>query len=272
MFKLDFVIAGFQKCGTTWLEKNINNVPGVYTPERQLGISYKGVSNDYKELLEMSNFYDTDQSVKGLKNTEFLFDRYATDVFSILIKQNPNLKVIYIMRDPVDRFFSAILHSMRVGEIKMVSDADTFAQQCLHNQDELFFERGVYVNMIRKLEEIMPKDNILPLIFERDVVYNPLSGMDKVTSFLGVSLPGGFTPTREINNLRLSKIASLISFYFYKWPYVNGVIRKVDRTLDFPAWKHTFNNKIKDDARCEYQPFNEELFNYIGCEIKEWVT
>lgn len=272
MRKPDFIIAGTQKGGTTWLEHNLCQHAAFFTPRKQLHFFDQ---NFDKGMQWYCSHFSTVPAgvVCGEKTTEY-FDPANVDLVFDRIKECcPDTKIIVILREPVARATSALAHVVRSGLIPIPKDESAaLAEDMKQGMDAefRFVERGFYVDQLNKLEQFVPKNQILVLILEEDIVHDPLSGFRKVCSFLGVEAEPTIGLDRPVNQLRLSKLALNASRWFYKVPFARGLIRAVDKRLNLKHWEPEFSDDVMASLERAYAAKNIELFEYLGRPIPSW--
>ncbi len=111
--KLDFIIIGGQKCGSTYLHNIINEHPEI---EMVPGESPHFESPDYEDdglrkLEEEINKLNQNK-VLGIKRPNYLA---KPEVPNRINDTNKKIKLIVIIRDPIERFKSSYFHKMNNG-------------------------------------------------------------------------------------------------------------------------------------------------------------
>jgi hypothetical protein len=157
---------------------------------------------------------------------------------------NPNIKVIAILRSPVDRAFSQ--WNMFKTEGKVSEDFYT----CLVNENELsrtalplqhrFYSciaRGYYSEQIRRIYRFFKKEQVLFIKYE-DFNSNQHEVLNKIFDFLGLSKELFNYHEARIFNLEYIKEMSREEKEFLQAIYKNE-INEVERMLDWNCsdWK-----------------------------------
>ncbi|MDC0499747.1 sulfotransferase domain-containing protein [Paracoccaceae bacterium] len=267
----DFVIAGTQKAATTWLEYNLNRNGNAVTPRRQLHFFDRHYERGFDWY--RSQFPKTKPSqCVGEKTTEYFDTTTVNDVFCRIASSCPSIRVFIVLRNPVDRALSALQHMVNSGLEALPSDPDAilFADMKRKSGGFRYVERGYYTRQLEAVFNYIKRDQVCILIFERDIVRDPVAGWQKVCDFLGIenNLAQGLdTP---VNNLRLSPLSIRLSHKFYTVPYARGAIRKLDRFLGMSPWAPVFRHETKVKLSHIYQDENEALFDLLGERISEW--
>ncbi len=144
-----------------------------------------------------------------------------------------NKKIIFIMRDPIERAKSAIRYFFETQN-KNIDDIST-EQLIKVASADFIISMSSYELTIRKLEQHFASDELLYLFFE-DVMKNKQESLNKVTRFLGIADLGisseqlekkvnmtskSFDFPKEIDDLlktRLQKTYATLNFRFDRLP------------------------------------------------------
>lgn len=176
---VDFMMIGAQKCGTTGLAAQLAAHPSVcFSRVKEPGF-FNEVTNwrdrlaDYHQL-----FSPVAGQICGEASTMYTFLPQWPDTCSRLYAYNPNLKLIYIMRDPVERIISHYTHNLVRGIVKEPPEQVVF-------DDPSYINRSRYGVQIRPYLERFGQENILLLIFE-EYVKMPETTLRKVSRFLDI--------------------------------------------------------------------------------------
>lgn len=269
--KVNMLIIGAGRSGTTSLYEylkmhqdicfsNIKEVPFFSIPD----IYSRGTSYYH------SFFKPDNQKVIASSDTYLLIDKEAP---KRILNYNPNMKIIVMLREPVERAYSSYIYAINNGhekkgitftesfqnEEKNISDADIITKNNLGH-----FYTGLYYKHIQYWMQFFPKENFF-LIKTNDLRNNHQNVLNKVSSFLNIE---NFNITPEIKankaagvkfmflhkllidrNTKLRKILRRVSPSFVKERIFNsGIIERI---------KH-LNNKNAD-----YKPISTEEKNYV---------
>lgn len=205
----DFVIIGAQKCGTTSLYAYLNRHPQVVPAyEKEIGYfsrHYARGVNWYKSM------FPTAESLARLKAEIRLapITGEATPGYlcspgtPALIKQClPNVRLLAILRDPVDRAVSHFFHSRRLKyepladmsaalaleEDRIRSSAAFDASNTTLSRDYFMYgykRRGVYHEQLARWFDVFPKEQFLVLCLE-DLQARPQELLDETCDFLRI--------------------------------------------------------------------------------------
>lgn len=246
----DFIIGGAPRSGTTWLYSLLDRHPAIYMakpikPEPKFFL----VDHLYERGLEFYSgtwFADADAGkIAGEKSTDYLESATAAER---LARDLPRVKVVFILREPVDRAYSNYLWTKMNGLEH--EDFETALRLESQRERELperwrftrpfsYFSRGLYADLMKPYLERFPKEQILVLRFE-DITERPAALAERLHRFLGVEhRPGdsvnlGVLNPSETDNVGLSddtrrmlgeryldsnrRLASLLGSEFVPWP------------------------------------------------------
>lgn len=103
----DGVIAGMPKCGSTTLIQYFHQHPDIYVPWSESRDKDKKLYKDWNNIVE---------EVKKSERTKILRAEHLTvseEVYNTLYNTNEDIKIIFTLRDPVKRAYSAYWHKVR---------------------------------------------------------------------------------------------------------------------------------------------------------------
>ena len=113
------------------------------------------------------------------------YTRWPTvpDAPQLIASLLPNVKLIYIMREPVQRAYSHFIH--RYEKECFPGQPFTMSFEEFMESDPMVIQSSDYLIQIEKYLEIFPRDSLLLLVFE-DFTKNPVPSLKKVFNFLGI--------------------------------------------------------------------------------------
>lgn len=234
-FKVNFIIPGTQKGGTSSAQFNFNLHQDIHLATNECQFfndKFEQGLEKYKELLDIPKNF---KGIVGEKSPRYCMDEIALK----RIKQTfPNIKIIFFIREPVSRLasqFNMEIQRKRT-QCKNIIEFSEQTDPDLNLQTPM--ERGYYIEQIDKMVSLVGRENVFISISER-CKQNPYTKYNKIFTFLGV---------RE-----LKKDEFPIKKNVHKRKYTTSV-----------------SKKEKDFIRDLYKPYNEKLFNFLGYEIEEW--
>jgi hypothetical protein len=234
---IDFIIMGTQKGGTTALALNIAKHPDIYidnNPDPQKSEVHYFDINWSKGINWYKNQFDYSKKLVGEKTPDLMYLPYT---FPYIQRINPYIKIIIILRDPIERAYSSWkLMKQSFGENRTfqqaiqdelnnnISNNITFFTSNIH-----YLQKGLYFNQINYLLKWFSKDNILILISE--IVKNNMNvEYNKIFSFLNIN-----NISIEFTQEFISDDKSLInnSLYNQLIPYFKKDVNNLEKILGF---------------------------------------
>ncbi len=240
----DFLIIGAQKCGTSTLRVNLARHPGVYMPDRE--------EQPMGEMHFFNNEKFWDRGVDWYRShfsqPELLQGEKTPDYLSHLVGHKrmhavvPEARLIVMLRNPVDRAYSAWNHFNQAIERTHLRGWEVMGfeqalERGVREQKGVFtglFAKGMYGLQINHLLQFYPRERIHIIITER-MYRSSQDEYQKVLAFLGLAQNDQAIENRNVRS--------------YPQP-----MREETR------------------ARLEefYRPHNELLFKILGERIPEW--
>lgn len=255
----DFLIVGYHKAGTTSLYDYLTqykNIGSAYRKEvNYFSFSYWRGLDWYK-----TNFptFKTKKKIENETKIKFLTGEASPYyIFSPLSlerihKDLPNIKIIVLLRNPIDRAYSHYMHKKRLSwepansfeeaikedEERFEIMKDKFMKDELHEYDQStyavpYLSIGKYHIHIKKLMKIISAEQIL-ILKSTELSQMPEKTMEKVLNFLKIS-------TNEKIDFKKSNVG------------------KYDK----------MNNKTREKLIEYYKPHNKELEKILGIEL-DW--
>jgi hypothetical protein len=276
-----FVVAGTQKAATTWLYECMNEHPNVYVPttkelhffceQRLCDKSRSGLGMDW-----YLNQFNCEQPYQA--TGEFSIDyMYYPDIASKLQTINPSMKVIFILRDPVDRAYSAYWMRRRNRR-----DCPPFSHYV--HEDSEYVSRGFYCRQIERYRAFFPDDQLKILVYE-DIAKDPYAFLSNVFRFIGVD-PDFRPPSGAQLIAETKQISPLVSMLFYRhasrllrfppalwtWRAVKRLTGIKRQHSDSKATSKYLPIPEGDRRRLEviYRDENELLFALLNRRVAEW--
>jgi hypothetical protein len=192
----DFIIGGAPRSGTTWLYELLDRHPGVYMarplkPEPKFFL----VDQVYEKGLKF--YADTwfaaagPGSVAGEKSTDYLESAAAAERIA---RDLPRVKLVFILREPVERAYSNYLWSRMNGletedfatALRLEADREKDLPERLRFARPFsYFSRGLYADLLAPYLQRFSREQILILQFE-DICVRPRALAERLHRFLGV--------------------------------------------------------------------------------------
>lgn len=260
---VDFFIGGAPKAGTSSIYDAMLEHPQICCPNIKEGhyFSLPEVRNTYYEVdfiqseSELSSSYRDHDLICGDFSPSYL--RY-TNSFERLKSNNPNIKAIFILRDPVSRMISHYLMDKSLGytnknldELLNSSKNDLFRAEYLDN--------GSYHNGIEKALKTFGEKNVLLVCFEK-LKEDFNQEMGRIYKFLDVE---DIKYNKSVHSNKTKHDKYNLRFYFRKF----GLNRIVEKFLPHNI-KDYLKSKLLTDSiehidKEKYISLFEEEYRYF---------
>ncbi|XP_064646229.1 carbohydrate sulfotransferase 15-like [Lineus longissimus] len=265
-----FYIVGFRKCATSDIFERINVHPELNLPFRKETLWWS--FRPFWSFTEYADIFGGVTYPRGKKvimgdadpNIAFMHRRTRDHIITkahIMKMYTPDVRVIFMLRNPTDRMYSDYLYIRGLGT-RTAGDfnrrvlrgwfqykrcfAAKSVRDCIYNQRNMFSSdrnqirlyQGMYIQYIYDWMQVFPRNQILVLRSE-DLFSDGKKTLSKVFDFLGVD---------KLNDEELGAIL--------EFPLVNR--NDVVKKSAGPMWKQT-----RDLLNKMYRPFNEALAEYM---------
>ncbi len=176
----DFIIIGAMKCASSTLHEQLALLPGLFMSEPKEPCYFSDDDIYAKGAAWYSNLFEGagPDDLCGESSTHYTkLPTYPRTVERLHRDLGEDIKLIYIMRHPVDRMISHYIHEWSQG---ITSDPLDEAISRL----PILVDYGCYAMQLRPFFETFGPQNVLPVFFER-LTAHPLEQMQRVCHFIG---------------------------------------------------------------------------------------
>lgn len=268
---MGFMCAGFTKCATTALNIALKKNKKIFL-SKQKETNYIHWRHRYDDSPERfkTMYYPKWKKGQILGNVEPTYHRKSRQIYECF---GPDLKLIFMMRNPVNATYSYFKMMMRRSQFRKqigyyfkykkfdVRMFDDYIRDYIVSGVDTRFK---YDEHIEKYLELWPKENIKFIFFE-DIIKDTEKIMNEVQEFIGVE------PV-AISELPSENVGSTVSKNFIG-ALLNGIMFKLRlKVMSIPSkkvkkwykdtnaklWKHTQvenNEKMTEDSRAELTEF-----------------
>ena len=175
----NLVVIGGLKCGTTSLHHYLNLHP-------EIGMSRPKELNFFVEELNWplgrdwyASHFDPAERVRGESSPHYTNRPRFDGVAERLAETAPDARLIYMVRDPIDRMLSHYLHNVGGGY------DDRPLEEALADPDTAYVDRGRYFFQLEPYLERFERDRI-ELVRREELKRDRAGTMRRVFAFLGV--------------------------------------------------------------------------------------
>jgi len=186
-FRIDFIGIGSAKSGTTWLADNLRKHPQIFIPAKK-ELAYFNQTLPYrpdifnyryeKPISWYHSFFSTAKTdqIKGEFSPHYFSSKEAVGK---IYKYNPEIKLLTILRNPIEAAVSAYWYSIQIGEIKAIPFEKAIQKY------PIIMNFGIYYTYLKRYYNVFPKKNIKVVLYDY-VKTSPEILYKEILNFLGV--------------------------------------------------------------------------------------
>lgn len=218
-----FLIVGAQRCGTTSMYRTLSQHPAVVKAVLHKGVHYFDM-NYGRSLGWYRAHFPLASRAAGASPSSIAPVTFESSPYYMfhplaagrIAADLPAVKLLVLLRDPVERAYSAWAHerargfetepferALELEASRLAGEAERIAAEpgylSLSHQHHAYTGRGQYIEQLERLEAVVGRDRI-HVVDSGDFFARPEPAYDSVLDFLG--LPGGEYPEFERHNAR----------------------------------------------------------------------
>ena len=292
---IQLMISGAQRSGTTSLLHYLDQHPGICRSHVDNEIPYfiddRLYEEDYEKIFKQ--YFNSDCLESDVILAKSINIMYQPAAIRRLVRHNPDVQIIIILRNPVDRAYSGYWYARRRGlerEKTFEKALDAWPRQYktdkIRLQECAHLDRSLYVKHLKNLFTYFKKEQVHIYLFE-DILSNAVYVCQKIFS-LFKELDPVFTP---VVNHAYNKSKILPVFYTLAlltnsrqaFPRLKKaghlllgeklgrkiarIIRKKNiRRFDPPP----MDKKLREHLLLYFKPHNDKLSDMIGRDLNHW--
>ncbi|MFX0086970.1 MAG: sulfotransferase domain-containing protein [Candidatus Hodarchaeota archaeon] len=271
--KLDFLIIGAEKSGTTFMHTILSMHPQIQLPSREINFFLTPNYQNF-ESTDLDNLFSNmnNESIKGIRNPLYLS---LPECPLRIYKHYPNSKLIIFLRDPISRAISAYFHYMRFNLLPLLPLEEGFKKILNNEFNHTCFQKiaqgvidfGFYYRHIQRYLEYFDKGNIQ--IFLNEDIKKDLNGVYRnICKFLDIAEINppkvNFIKSRIIRFKSLQGIYSLRRLNLYR-KYITKVYNVKLEEKNWPFRSQIFfkDNKVSKILYYSYNLGDQIVLNRL---------
>ncbi|MXO85126.1 hypothetical protein GRI38_03680 [Altererythrobacter aurantiacus] len=284
---IDFCIGGAPKCATTAVAKYLGQHPDIFFSEPKEPYFYasealnKQVMSPRMSRSEYESLFanKAEHQVAGEGSTYYL--HLAERVAPLMAADNPDLKLIFCVRDPVERARSHYNYAFsRMGPY-MPNGAGRPMPFAEFVRDETMFEMGNYAKHLETYFDTFGRDNVLIVLFT-DIRKNLSDTLSRICRHIGVDPQFDYRKPETTNRTKYPKYHRTIRQFDRAlnlvYPHLPVKMRNAlllkrrDLLFAVDGDKYQLTDEERADARALYRPSVEKLQTMIDRDLSHWLT
>lgn len=274
----DFVVIGGMKCGSTSLWKYLSMHPEISLPEKRKNLEFFDTRDNWdKGIAWYESFFHAKNDmhkVFGEVSTEYSKYPLSSDVAKNMYSVIPNAKILYIVRDPIERIKSQYIHS--IGNATESRDFELAVCDAPNH----YINFSCYFYQIEQYLAYYRKENI-HIIISEELRNNPEKTLKNIFSFIGVD--NSFTinqiitintssERRKWNHIgriirKSKKYFGYYNYYKYKYPKLYFLL---ENSLSTPVKKPIVTQEVRRCLLKQISPDIIKLQNLFSLDLSHW--
>jgi hypothetical protein len=175
----NLVVIGAQKCGTSALHYYLSLHPEIAMSQPKELNFFINKRNWNLGLEWYESHFQEDRQVRGETSPNYTnFPRFK-GVAKKMHRVIPDAKLIYMVRDPIDRMVSAYLHNQRKGRV------DGNLADVITAPGGTYIRRSRYHRQVKRFARLYPRSNLL-VVDQADLLERREETLSQVFNFLEV--------------------------------------------------------------------------------------
>ncbi len=272
--KLDFLIIGSQKAGTTSIFEVLKNHAEIFMPpEKELNYFFD--EKLYKKGEDFYHSYFSDAQygkVLGEASPGYIVHPKAA---RRIHAYNPNIKLILTVRNPIDRAYSQYWHKRR--NLNIFNEFEYYLKylnfESYKKGSNGLFSRGFYIDYIEEYLRYFTIEQLLILDFD-ELKSDPQSFFNKITSFIGTEDVDYLDASNQNRNK-----ASFYDNYLYRFlfnnptyiRYLPGVLKGFLFRGNKVAYDYEeINESVKSKLSKYFLSHNRSLSRFLKKDLDHW--
>lgn len=268
----DFIIVGPPKCATTWIYDCLKEHPDIFMPETD-SVNYFDM-NFHRDLEWYLEFFDDadNSQVVGEESPQYFFDINCAERIS---KENPDVKIIMCLRNPMKRSFSHYWHEKKKNKILYDFNQVLDIYPIYHD----WLSPGFYHQHLKRFKKYFPEENIEILVFD-DLKEDDEEFIQSIFDFIDVKPEFKPSLLDEKSNSASGQINRnyqiLQKFIRDNFPrFVVKIARPVHRKIhgffrDDSEYKQGMDNEMRKKLEKVYIEDTRKLSEEIGRDLSNW--
>lgn len=272
-----FIFCGTQRGGTTTIFHYLKQHPEIGMSEKKDVHYFDFNFNEGKKWYEkqFNNCQNNKYKAIGEAPTFYIYLKEAPKrIYELL----PNVKLIFIFRNPIDRAYSHYWHEIKGGceylsfENAINKEEERLSSGNIFNQQHYsYLDRGKYVIQLKRFKKYFPNEQMLILI-NKELKENPEKTIKKIYEFLEVDkdfiVPNQHTRKNKGKQPRNWKLQRLK----HKLPsnFVGRIFRYAIDAINlkegYPPMKPITREKLIN----YFKSYNNELEELLGKKLDGW--
>jgi hypothetical protein len=292
--KINFLIIGAQKAATTTLYSWLQQHPDVFLPKTKEIVFF--ANEDFYQQGEryLDIFYNEYKGQRAI-GSNYVQYIYFPNIASRIYSYNPNIKLIAVLRNPIERAYSAYWFARSNGRESEESFEKALEKEEKGSSDWSFDDQadctylshGRYAEQLKVYLNIFRKDQLLVLLTEQ-LRNNPFEALSTTLGFLelpidrdqfNLSFDKNIAAKPRLYNLQ--KVLMEPDYWYKHWwrklfpaplrqTIREGFTKRIISWNRIPFRYPEMSSETRAKLVEYFKPLNDELEQLIGMDLSSW--
>lgn len=297
MNKPNFLVVGAAKCGTTSLYGYLKQHPEVFLPEIKEGRYFSNIKDKvlnpftnqkFVEVISNSNeYYSLFKSARGKAlgdiSPDYLY-YFENSIKKIKNELGDKVKIIILLRNPIDRAISSYLHTVRDGNSNISFEESVNVENSWVKKNIWFgfynTKQSFYYNSVKAYLDSFR--NVKVIIFE-DFIRDQSVYLEEICDFLNINRTFKFSEPTFTNKTGVPKSKIIDVLIRNQFPFkkiLKSILkltlgndlysRKISKIRELNLKKPEFDYKIKEKLLSLFLEDIEKLEKLLETDLAFW--
>lgn len=275
----DFIIVGAMKSGTSTLAYHLRQHPSIYMPKREL--HFFDAQGGYADRWERGakwyekQFEDAEPTdLRGEKTPTYA---YLPSVSERVHSVVPEVSLLWIFRNPVDRAYSNYWHAVRSGG-EWLSFEEAVRRESERVKEDIwkgYVRRSQYVEQVERFLEYFDREAMHFCLLE-DLKQDPGSVLNNVCSFLGLDRGqldlGAHDRRKNVTRAPRSIRARYLRERLEDIPLLGSLFFRLEHAFNRrrrPGYPQ-MDSELRARLKRHFEPYNQRLEERVDLDVSAW--
>jgi hypothetical protein len=286
--KIDFLIIGTPKSGTTSLNDYLSQHPDIYLPKRKDdGMFITCMPEEQPEAFRLWYQDIRNEAVIGGAEVNLMYFPFTA---ARIHHYNPQMRLIAVLRNPIERAYSAYWYYLRLGRETSATFEEALQREperrrgSLHDRATLtHLEHGCYYEQLLRYLDYFPQPQ-LRIILSEDLQHAAEQTLAEIITWLGLDQERGIIDvslrSNESGAPKSRKFSQIVGSH-HRWysgmarkftsrrfrQAVSDVLIKLNtKPFEYPPMRPETRAKLAG----YFAPHNEKLSHLIRRDLSHW--
>ena len=272
-----FIIGGAQKAGTTALHAMLSQHPAIWMPSNPQETHFFDLEENYGmgvDWYKQQFFHAPNGRVVGQTSPLYLFLAKVPDRIATIL---PNVKLIFILRNPIDRAYSHYWHSWKKNREYLSFSAALKAEEkrltrsFCHLRNYSYITRGKYFDQLCRYFDRFTSDQIHIIIYE-EMKADPWKKLQETFDFLGVERFPGIDFRKKVNVTVIPRSRLLQRILVNRLTSHSRLrfVRQINAALNIRKGYPSMSAEIRERLVETFAEDNQKLGKLLGKNLSCW--